>query len=88
MDKSNECNDEQPENILFISITDDVSRLDKFSEINDEQPENIPFISITDDVSKLDKSISVILIHPLNIKEVVDGSSYQINLIIFLEQLK
>ena len=45
----------QEENILFISLTCEVLKLDKFNEFNDEQKENILFISLTCEVLKLDK---------------------------------
>ena len=37
LDKSNEINDEQSENILDIDVTIEVLKLDKFNEVNDEQ---------------------------------------------------
>ena len=41
LDKSNNFNDEQLENILLISLTWDVLKLIIYNEVNDEHPENI-----------------------------------------------
>ncbi len=37
LDKFNEVNDEQPENIRFMCWTFEVLKLDIFNEVNDEQ---------------------------------------------------
>ena len=57
LDKSNDVNDLQPENIELIFVTLLVLKLDKLIDVNDLQKENISYIFITLLVLKLDKLI-------------------------------
>ena len=45
-------NDLHPLNIRFISVTEEVSKLDKLIDSNELQPLNIPNIFITEEVLK------------------------------------
>ena len=45
--KSNEINDEQQANILFIIVTLEVLKLDKFKEVKELQIANISYIDVT-----------------------------------------
>jgi hypothetical protein len=66
--KSNISKFVQFENILFIQVTCEVSKLLKFKEVNDLQFKNIEPISKTLDVSNDDKSTDSNDSHSLNIE--------------------
>ena len=66
-DKSNEVNEPQFSNILFIQVALDVLKFDKSKELNEEQLANIYPIYITFDASKFLKLIDVNEEHPSNI---------------------
>ena len=57
--KSNDVKFEQEENIAFIFVTNDVSKLDIFKNFNEVQLANIKDIKVTFDVLKFDKSNDV-----------------------------
>jgi hypothetical protein len=48
LNNGTDCNDEQPENILFMAVTNAV--LNNGTDCNDEQPVNIRFMAVTDAV--------------------------------------
>ncbi len=56
-DKYNSVSDSQPENILFIDVTDDVSKFERFSDIKLVQLQNILSMFLVRDVLKLVISI-------------------------------
>ena len=64
MDKFNDINPLQLENMLDISLTFEVSKLYKFKEFNKLHEENIELILLTFDVLKFDKSNDLKLEHP------------------------
>ena len=82
--KSNEINEEHPENIENIPWTLVVIKLDKFSDEIDEQSANIVPMLIIWEVSNWEKSKLLISEHPLNMHLVVFILLYQINLIVLL----
>ena len=49
---------EHPSNILYMSVTFDVSKLSKLISSREEHPSNIELVVSTDDESKCDKSIN------------------------------
>ena len=50
LERSSEVNDLQPENILHIPVTFEVSKLERLSAVKDWHPSNIPLISVTCEV--------------------------------------
>ena len=49
-ERSREVKEEQPQNILLISVTFEVSKLERSRVVNDLQPRNILLISVTREV--------------------------------------
>ena len=79
--KSNDFNNLQSQNMLFILVTFLVLNEDKLSSVKDEQLLNIYDILVTSWVLNLEKSVAIIFSQPLNMYEQLDNLPLITNLI-------